>query len=109
MDTHMDKRVKSPSSAPKAVAISTFEVINVVHKRKKSSIPSGKGVEKSLDIVPFCSDASKLPVSLDGAAIGSASFSSNESNASQEPQWKRLKKKHKGLSDQHRELLIWIP
>ncbi|PHT58504.1 hypothetical protein CQW23_00867 [Capsicum baccatum] len=103
MDTHVDKRVKSPSSAPKAVAISTSEVINVVHKIKKSSSPLGKGVEKSIDIVPFCSDASKPPVSLDGVAIGSAPFSSNESNASQEPHWKRLKKNHKDLSDQHRE------
>ncbi|KAM3282158.1 hypothetical protein P3S67_025803 [Capsicum chacoense] len=103
MDTHVDKRVKRPSSAPKAVSISTFEVINVVQKRKKSSSPSGKGVEKSLDIMPFCSDASKPPVSLDGVAIGSAASSSNKSNACQEPDWKCLKKKHKGLSYQHRE------
>ncbi|PHU09681.1 hypothetical protein BC332_21541 [Capsicum chinense] len=103
MDTHVDKRVKIPSSAPKAVAISTSEVINIVHKRKKSSSPSGKGVEKSLDIVPFCSDASKPPVSLDGVTIGSATSSLNERNASQEPHWRRLKKKHKDLSDQHRE------
>ncbi|KAM3269292.1 hypothetical protein P3S67_030174 [Capsicum chacoense] len=98
--THVDKRVKIPSSAPKAVDISTFEVINIVQKRKKSSSPSSKGV---LDIVSFCSDASKPPISLNGVAIGSDAFSSNESNASQEPHWKRLKKKHKDLSDQHHE------
>ncbi|PHU02817.1 hypothetical protein BC332_28068 [Capsicum chinense] len=103
MDTHVDKRVKSPSSALKAVAISTSEVINVVHKRKKSSKPSGKSVEKLLEIVPFCSDASKPLVLLDGVAIGSSTSSSNESNASQEPHWKYLKKKHKDLSDQHRD------
>ncbi|PHT34168.1 hypothetical protein CQW23_25968 [Capsicum baccatum] len=103
IDTHVDKRVKNPSSTPKAVAISTSEVINVVHKIKKSSRPLGKGVEKSLDIMPFCSDASKPPVSLDGVAIGSATSSSNESNASQEPHWKCLKKKHKYLTDQHRD------
>ncbi|KAM3282268.1 hypothetical protein P3S67_025913 [Capsicum chacoense] len=85
MDTHVDKRVKSPSLAPKAVAISTFEVINVVHKIKKSSSPSAKGVEKSLDMVSFCSDASKPPISLDGVAIGSAASSSNKRNAIQEP------------------------
>lgn len=33
----------------------------------------------------------------------SAASSSNESNASQEPHWKRLKKKTKDSNDQHRE------
>ncbi|PHT50374.1 hypothetical protein CQW23_10121 [Capsicum baccatum] len=98
-----DKLSLSSKSKVVMVAISTSKVINVVHKRKKSFSPLGKGVEKSLDIVPFCSDASKPPISLDGVAIGSAASSSNESNASQEPYWKHLNKKHKGLSYQHCE------
>ncbi|KAF3661326.1 hypothetical protein FXO37_12975 [Capsicum annuum] len=67
------------------------------------SNPLDKVVEKSLDIVPFCSDTSKPLVSLNGVAIDSTASSSNESTAVQEPRWKCLKKKYKDLSDQHRE------
>ncbi|KAF3622175.1 hypothetical protein FXO38_31422 [Capsicum annuum] len=56
-----------------------------------------------LDNGPFMIDTSKPPISLKGVDIDSAASSSNESNASQEPHCKHLKKKHKDLSDQHRE------
>ncbi|PHT54685.1 hypothetical protein CQW23_03171 [Capsicum baccatum] len=101
-DTHVDKGVKSPSSAPR-VAITTSEVINVVHKKNKSSSLSDKGVEKPLGIVSLCSDAFKPPVLLKVASITSAASSFNQRNASQEPHYKHLKKKYKDLSDQHCE------
>ncbi|PHT79571.1 hypothetical protein T459_17623 [Capsicum annuum] len=49
------------------------------------------------------SAAPKSLIPLNGVVIDRATSSSNKSNASQEPHWKRLKKKHKDLSDQHHE------
>ncbi|WMV08823.1 hypothetical protein MTR67_002208 [Solanum verrucosum] len=83
--THMNNGVKSPSQTPKAANVTDFEVINVSLKRKKPSNLLDKSVEKSLDITPFCSSASKTYLSLhEGGISSSATSISNESSVSQE-------------------------
>ncbi|KAH0697243.1 hypothetical protein KY290_014694 [Solanum tuberosum] len=102
--THVDNGVKGPLQTPKAANITDKEVIDVTLKRKKPSSSSDKGVVKSLDIAPSCSNTSKTSISLHEIDIStSAASSSNESNVSQELHWKRLKKKPKDLNTQQYE------
>ncbi|KAH0722598.1 hypothetical protein KY290_005250 [Solanum tuberosum] len=102
--THVDNRVKGPLQTPKAANITDKEVIDVTLKRKKPSSSSDKGVVKSLGIAPYCSNTSKMSISLHEIDIStSAASSSNESNVSQELHWKRLKKKPKDLNTQQCE------
>uniref|UniRef100_M1DSS0 Aminotransferase-like plant mobile domain-containing protein n=1 Tax=Solanum tuberosum TaxID=4113 RepID=M1DSS0_SOLTU len=98
--THVDNGVKGSLQTPKVANITNNEVIDVTLKRKKPSSSSGKSVEKSLGIAPSCSNTLKTFISLHEIGIStSAASSSNESNASQELHWKRLKKKHEDLNN----------
>ncbi|MCD9646308.1 hypothetical protein HAX54_036039 [Datura stramonium] len=97
--SHRDENLSSWHVPPSGFG----EAIDVAHKRKKPSSSSGKGAEKSLGVMPFCSGTSKPPISLNGDGITSVAYSLNESNVNQEQYWKRLKKKSKNLSNQHYE------
>ncbi|KAK4364218.1 hypothetical protein RND71_015576 [Anisodus tanguticus] len=72
---------------------------------QEPSSSSDKGVEKSPNVVPFCKEKSKPSVSPNRHRITSSTFSSNESNVSQEQHRKHLKKKHKDLGDLHNEFI----
>ncbi|KAJ8569663.1 hypothetical protein K7X08_006240 [Anisodus acutangulus] len=85
--------------------MATSEAIGISHKRKEPSSSSDKGVEKTPSVVPLCKDKTKPFVSPNGVGIISEASSSNERNVCQEQHWKRLKKKHKDLGDQHNEFV----